>query len=69
MKIKKTCPKKCKDHRWVYMNSWDSYPKYKFVKKQNNKFFMEVAVCYDCETLFVIKKMPEIKNAKSRKTT
>lgn len=64
MKIKKICPKKCKDHRWVYMNSWDSYPHYKFIKRLNGKLAMEVAVCYDCEVLFIIKKMPEIKKEK-----
>lgn len=67
MKIKKLSKKKCKNHRWVYMNSWESYAEYKLIKKYSH-LMIEVAVCYDCETLFVIKKMPEIKNAKSRKT-
>lgn len=33
----------------------------------NSGLMMEVAVCYDCEELFILKKIPEIKNESKKK--
>lgn len=55
--VKRSCKKY---HRWLYMNSWDSYTDYKFIKRNNGRIMMEIAVCYDCEQFIVIKKMPVI---------